>query len=88
VNRWLRAIAPILLTLLAVVTFLTIDRILGMLLIVAALAVAFLSGRAVLGRVPARPAGDIDPRDVRAYRESNPGASIGDAIDAVGRDRR
>ncbi|KZC95750.1 MULTISPECIES: hypothetical protein [Clavibacter] len=87
-NRWLRALAPILLTLLAVVTFLTIDHVLGMLLIVVALAVAFLSGRAVLGRVPARPAGDIDARAVRAYREDHPGTSIGDAVTAVGRDRR
>ncbi|OUE23667.1 hypothetical protein [Clavibacter michiganensis] len=86
-NRWLRALAPLLLTLLAIVTFLTIDRILGMLLIVVALAVAFLSGRAVLGRVPTRPEGDIDAQEVRAYRESHPGTSIGDAATAVGRDR-
>lgn len=86
-NRWLRAIAPILLTLLAVVTFFTVDRILGMLLIVVALAVAFLSGRAVLGRVPARPATEVDPQEVRAYRERHPGTSIGDAVTAVGRER-
>ncbi|MBF4621627.1 hypothetical protein [Clavibacter sp. VKM Ac-2542] len=86
-SRWIRALAPLLMTLLAVVTFLTIDRILGMLLIVAALAVAFLSGRAVLGRVPARPAGDIDAQEVRAYRESHPGTSIGDGVAAVDRER-
>ncbi|PPF60328.1 hypothetical protein C5C13_03220 [Clavibacter michiganensis] len=84
----MRALAPLLMTLLAVVTFLTIDRILGMLLIVAALAVAFLSGRAVLGRVPGRPADDIDPQEVRAYRESHPGSSIGDAVSALSRERR
>jgi hypothetical protein len=86
-SRWLRALAPILLTLLAVVTFLTIDHLLGMLVVVAALAVAFLSGPAALGRVPAQPAGDVDARAVRAYREDHPGTSIGDAVTAVGRDR-
>lgn len=87
-SRWLRALAPLLMAVLAVVAFLAIDRTLGMLLVVAALALAFLSGRAVLGRVPTRPARDLDPRDVRAYRESHPGSSIGDAVDAVDRDRR
>ena len=43
-TNWLRALAPLALTTIALVVFFTADRTVGMLLIVAALASAFLVG--------------------------------------------
>ena len=43
-TNWLRALAPLALTAIALVVFFTADRTVGMLVIVAALASAFLVG--------------------------------------------
>ena len=82
--NWLRALAPLALTAIALVVFFTADRTVGMLLIVAALASAFLAGKSALGRPTRRPERDVDPAEVRAYREAHPGSTISDAVSAVG----
>ena len=82
-TNWLRALAPLVLTAIALVVFFTADPAVGMLLIVAALASAFLAGTSILGRPPRRPERDVDPVEVRAYREAHPGSTISDAV-AVG----
>ena len=74
-TNWLRALAPLVLTAIALVVFFTADRAVGMLLIVAALASAFLAGTRILGRPPRRPERDVDPVEVRAYRGCVPSAS-------------
>jgi hypothetical protein len=83
-TNWLRALAPLALTAIAVVVFFTADRTVGMLLIVAALASTFLSGKSVFGRPSTRPERDVGPAEVRAYREAHPGSTISDAVSAVG----
>jgi hypothetical protein len=83
-TNWLRALAPLALTAIAVVVFFTADRTVGMLLIVAALVSTFLGGKSVLGRPSRRPERDLDPAEVRAYREAHPGRTISDAVSAVG----
>ena len=83
-TTWIRAAAPLVLTAIALVVFFTADRTVGTLLIVAALASAFLVGKGVLGRPSGGPAGDVDPADVRRYRETHPGSTISEAVTAVG----
>lgn len=83
-TTWLRALAPLALTAIALVVFFTADRTVGMLLIVAALATGFLAGRSALGRPTGHPAADVDPAEVRAYREAHPGTTISDAVSAGG----
>ncbi|ROS53889.1 hypothetical protein [Frigoribacterium sp. PhB118] len=83
-TNWLRALAPLALTTIALVVFFTADRTVGMLLVVAALASAFLVGKSVLGRPSRRPERDVDPAEVRAYREAHPGSTISDAVRAGG----
>jgi len=83
-TNWLRALAPLALTTIALVVFFTADRTVGMLVIVAALASAFLVGTGVFGRPSRRPERDVDPAEVRAYREAHPGSTISNAVGAVG----
>jgi len=83
-TNWLRALAPLALTAIALVVFFTADRTVGTLLIVAALASAFLAGKSVVGRPSRSLDRDVDPAKVRAYREAHPGSTISDAVSAVG----
>lgn len=83
-TNWLCALAPLALTAIALVVFFTADRTVGILLIVAALASAFLAGKSVLGCPSRRPERDVDPAEVRAYREAHPGSTISDAFRAGG----
>ena len=83
-TNWLRALAPLALTAIALVVFFTADRTVGMLMIVAALASAFLAGKSIRGRPSRRPERDVDPAEVRAYREAHPGSTISDVVSAVG----
>jgi len=86
VTKWLRALAPVALTVIALVVFFTGDRIIGMLLIVAALGSAFLTGTSILGRPVTRSSGKVDSAAVRAYRRAHPGSTISEAVRAVGED--
>jgi Flp pilus assembly protein TadB len=87
-TKWLRALAPVALTVIALVVFFTGDRTVGMLLIVAALASTFLTGTSILGRPVRIFAGEADAAAVRAYRRAHPGSTISDAVRAVGEDAR
>lgn len=82
-TTWLRALAPLALTAIALIVFFTADRTVGMLLIVAALASAFVAGKSILGRPSKRPERQVDPAAVRAYRETHPGSTISEAVSAV-----
>ena len=85
-TTWLRALAPVALTAIALVVFFTGDRTIGMLLIVAALGSAFLTGTSILGRPVTRTSGQVDSDAVRAYRRAHPGSTISEAVRAVGED--
>ncbi|MBD8704386.1 hypothetical protein [Frigoribacterium sp. CFBP 13712] len=89
-TTWLRALAPVALTAIALVVFFTGDRTIGMLLIVAALGSAFLTGTSILGRPVTRSSGKVaaaaDSEAVRAYRRAHPGSTISEAVRAVGED--
>lgn len=89
-TTWLRALAPVALTAIALVVFFTGDRTIGMLLIVAALGSAFLTGTSILGRPVTRTSGQVDSATdsdaVRAYRRAHPGSTISEAVRAVGED--
>lgn len=83
-TTWIRAAAPLVLTAIALVVFFAADRTVGTLLIVAALASAFLVGKGALGRPSGGAARDVDPAEVRHYRETHPGSTISEAVTAVG----
>jgi hypothetical protein len=82
-SKWLRALAPLALTAIALIFFFTGDRTLAMLLIVAALATAFLTGTGILGRPTTTRVGKINPKDVRSYRQAHPNTTISEAVTAV-----
>ena len=88
VTTWLRALTPVALTAIALVVFFTGDRTIGMLLIVAALGSAFLTGTSILGRPVRRTSGEVaaDAAAVRAYRRAHPGSTISEAVRALGED--
>ncbi|MDY0891656.1 hypothetical protein [Frigoribacterium sp. CFBP9030] len=87
-TNWLRALAPVALTAIALVVFFTGDSTVGMLLIVAALGSAFSTGTRLLGHPSTGHAQEVDATAIRAYRRSHPGTTISEAVRAVGEDGR
>ena len=87
-KRWLLAATPLLMTILGIAVFVTVNPFLGLIIVVGGYVIDwFVFDTRVLGEMPERITGPVDPEELRAYRESHPGASIGDALAAVERDR-
>jgi drug/metabolite transporter (DMT)-like permease len=59
----------------------------AMLVLLLAVACAFLGGNPVVGRLARRPERPVDARAVKQHRRAHPEASISDAITAVDRAR-
>jgi hypothetical protein len=81
--KWILALVPLIGAAAAVILFINHETPLALLVVLGALACAFLWSPGVLGRARSNSNAKLSAAEIRQYRTTYPGATIADAVSAL-----